>query len=217
MAVVFVLLFFFSIIMIPVALIKPVFATRGRTESRKKASLIYVAVFVLSFFGIALNAPTPVPDTQVAGEKIEATAQPESKTESNIQVPQVQPFVETQTPEALPTPTVKPTATPKPTQTPKPTVAPTIKPTPRSTAVPTIKPTPRPTPAITPVAAKTEAPSAGGSCKYSCSGPDKDCGDFSSHSEAQAFFNCCGFSATNDPMRLDGRGNSVDDGIACED
>ena len=49
-----------------------------------------------------------------------------------------------------------------------------------------------------------------GSCKYSCTGPDLDCSDFSSHAEAQAFFNCCGFTATNDPMRLDGRGNSVD-------
>lgn len=53
-----------------------------------------------------------------------------------------------------------------------------------------------------------------GSCKYSCSGPDKDCSDFSTHNEAQAFFNCCGFSATNDPMKLDSVG--VGDGIACE-
>lgn len=51
-------------------------------------------------------------------------------------------------------------------------------------------------------------------CKYSCSGPDRDCADFATHSEAQSFFNCCGFTATNDPMKLDGTG--VDDGIACE-
>ena len=139
MAVVFVLLFFFSIIMIPVALIKPSFATKGKVETRKKASLIYVALFVLSFFGIALNAPTPIPETQVAGEKIEASTKPETNTESNIQVPQVQQFVETQTPEPLPTATVKPTTIPKPT------IVPTIKPTPRPTAVPTIKPTPKPT------------------------------------------------------------------------
>lgn len=53
-----------------------------------------------------------------------------------------------------------------------------------------------------------------GACKYSCSGPDRDCSDFSSHAEAQAFFNCCGFSASNDPMRLDS--TKQGDGIACE-
>lgn len=53
-----------------------------------------------------------------------------------------------------------------------------------------------------------------GICKYFCAGPDKDCSDFSSHEEAQEFFNCCGFTAQNDPMRLDGVG--VGDGIACE-
>lgn len=60
----------------------------------------------------------------------------------------------------------------------------------------------------------SETTTIGGSCKYSCSSPDRDCSDFSSHSEAQAFFNCCGFTAQNDPMRLDNTG--VGDGIACE-
>lgn len=60
------------------------------------------------------------------------------------------------------------------------------------------------------------APTNGGrSCKYSCSGPDKDCSDFSTHAEAQSFFQCCGFSATNDPMRLDSA-KGVGNGIACE-
>lgn len=52
-------------------------------------------------------------------------------------------------------------------------------------------------------------------CKYSCSSPDQDCSDFSTHAEAQIFFNCCGFTASYDPMRLDkasGQGN----GLACE-
>ena len=53
-----------------------------------------------------------------------------------------------------------------------------------------------------------------GACKYSCTSPDRDCSDFSSHDEAQAFFNCCGFTAQNDPMKLDAVG--VGDGIACE-
>lgn len=56
--------------------------------------------------------------------------------------------------------------------------------------------------------------SGSGTCKYSCTSPDRDCSDFSSHAEAQTFFNCCGFSAENDPMKLDAVG--VGDGIACE-
>ena len=55
---------------------------------------------------------------------------------------------------------------------------------------------------------------SGGACKYSCSSPDRDCSDFSSHAEAQTFFNCCGFTAENDPMRLDNIG--IGDGVACE-
>ena len=57
--------------------------------------------------------------------------------------------------------------------------------------------------------------SSGGACKYSCTSPDRDCSDFSTHAEAQTFFNCCGFAASYDPMRLDkatGQGN----GLACE-
>ena len=41
------------------------------------------------------------------------------------------------------------------------------------------------------------------------SGPDRDCGDFSTQAEAQAFFEAAG---PGDPHRLDGDG----DGIACE-
>ncbi len=52
------------------------------------------------------------------------------------------------------------------------------------------------------------------SCLYSCSSPDRDCADFKTHAQAVAFFKCCGFTATNDPMRLDGMG--VDDGDPCE-
>lgn len=90
-----------------------------------------------------------------------------------------------------------PTPTPKPTFTPLPT--PTIK-----TQTPK-QPAPPPPQTVNPPAA----------CKYSCSGPDKDCKDFSTQAEAQTFFNCCGFSATNDPMRLD-KANGVGNGIACE-
>jgi endonuclease YncB( thermonuclease family) len=72
-------------------------------------------------------------------------------------------------------------------------------------------------PASTPAVKATVKPATQTqtSCQYSCSGPDRDCSDFSTHAQAQAFFGCCGFSASNDPMRLDkatGQGN----GLACE-
>lgn len=47
-----------------------------------------------------------------------------------------------------------------------------------------------------------------------CNGPDLDCSDFANHAEAQQFFNSCGWSAENDPMKLDSVG--VGDGVACE-
>lgn len=72
-------------------------------------------------------------------------------------------------------------------------------------SIPTVKPT---------VKTVITQPSSGGSCQYSCSSPDRDCADFSTHTQAQAFFNCCGFTANYDPMKLDSVG--IGDGIACE-
>jgi hypothetical protein len=53
-------------------------------------------------------------------------------------------------------------------------------------------------------------------CKYSCNKADgnKNCGDFTSKQDAQNFFNCCGFTATYDPMGLD-TSRGVGDGLAC--
>lgn len=45
---------------------------------------------------------------------------------------------------------------------------------------------------------------------------DKDCTDFSSYDEVVAYWNSKGYSRTNDPEKLDGWGNKVDDGIPCE-
>lgn len=84
-----------------------------------------------------------------------------------------------------------------------------------STQTPTKKPvTSNPPSSQTNTNTPSSTNTGGGVCKYSCSSPDRDCADFSSHSEAQTFFNCCGFTAQNDPMRLDNTG--VGDGIACE-
>lgn len=51
------------------------------------------------------------------------------------------------------------------------------------------------------------------SCQYSCD-EDRDCSDFRNHRQAQDFFSCCGFTADNDPMKLDSLGEG--NGIACE-
>lgn len=104
-----------------------------------------------------------------------------------------------------PQPTVPPLI-PAPTKTPQQVTSPVAEPIlrpPTQTPPPTLLPPPPPT-------------QLSGGCKYPCDGPDRDCPDFATHVEAQAFFNCCGFTATYDPMRLDGWGNKVDDGIACE-
>ncbi len=60
----------------------------------------------------------------------------------------------------------------------------------------------------------TPKPATINTTSKSCNGPDLDCKDFSSHSEAQAFFTNCGWSAEVDPMNLDLVG--VGDGIPCE-
>jgi len=61
----------------------------------------------------------------------------------------------------------------------------------------------------------TAAPVAQNACKYSCISPDRDCADFSSQADAQTFFLCCGFSASNDPMKLDATIASQRNGVAC--
>lgn len=58
----------------------------------------------------------------------------------------------------------------------------------------------------------TLAPS-GGNAVCTCSGPDLDCKDFSSHASAQACYNYCNSQGFGDVFRLDGNDN---DGLACE-
>lgn len=86
---------------------------------------------------------------------------------------------------------------------------------PVASMVPTSSPKATPKPTTSVKSNNSGSTSSGGSAGRSCSGPDLDCKDFATHAEAQAFFDGCGFTATNDPMKLDGTG--VDDGIACED
>lgn len=64
-------------------------------------------------------------------------------------------------------------------------------------------------PSAAPSAASSAPSTSSSSFVYDPSGPDKDCGDFSTQSEAQAFYEAAG---AGDPHRLDGN----DDGVACE-
>lgn len=66
-----------------------------------------------------------------------------------------------------------------------------------------------PTPAPTLEPAPITTPS--GSLPYDPNGPDRNCGDFATHAEAQAFYEAAGGPA-RDPHGLDGDG----DGVACE-
>jgi hypothetical protein len=104
----------------------------------------------------------------------------------------------------VPTPTAMPTtemSVIQPTETPIPATAEPVVVPATDTPVP-VAPTEAPA-----AAQPTAAPVAQGPCN--CSGPDLNCGDFSTHAEAQACFEFCG---AGDPFRLDGD----NDGVACE-
>lgn len=66
---------------------------------------------------------------------------------------------------------------------------------------------PPPTAAAVPIRQSSAAPSL----RYEPRGPDRNCGDFRTHAEAQAFFIAAG-GPQRDPHRLDGN----NDGRACE-
>jgi len=101
-----------------------------------------------------------------------------------------------------PTPTTKSmdrlTVTPTPAETQTPAESPTIPPS----------PTESPTPARAPTAASPPTPPA---LRYDPFGPDRNCGDFRTQREAQAFYEAAGGPA-RDSHKLD-RDN---DGVACQ-
>ena len=153
----------------------------------------------------ASPTPTATPTATVT-PKATPTARPTATPRTAAATPTARPTATpTHTPE--PTPTATPrtaTATPTPTSTPTP--PPTATPTPTPTATPTATPTPTPpgateSPTPTPTVFSTATPSV----------PDRNCSDFDTWAEAQAFFESEG-GPESDPHRLDNDG----DGIACE-
>ena len=149
---------------------------------------------------------TQVPATATARPRARATSTPAPATPTPRPRPTSTPRPATATPEPAPTPTFTPTATPTPSAH---TATPTATPTPAGDGqAATLTATPTPalasetvTPTPTPTAMPTTAPAS----------PDRNCSDFDTWAEAQAFFEAEGGPET-DRHRLDHDG----DGIACE-
>jgi micrococcal nuclease len=70
-----------------------------------------------------------------------------------------------------------------------------------------------PTQEILPTAPSGRTENSGGNAPCDCSGPDLDCGDFSTHAAAQACYTYCVSQGFGDIFRLGGNDN---DGLACE-
>jgi len=71
-------------------------------------------------------------------------------------------------------------------------------------------PPPPPTPTPAAIEGEAQSPASDVELRYDPHGPDRDCGDFQTHAQAQAFYEAAGGPA-QDPHRLDADG----DGIAC--
>ena len=83
-----------------------------------------------------------------------------------------------------------------------------------TTRIPIVTPTNTPTPSTSfPAPAPTNTPTStlAPTPRYDPHGPDRDCGDFDTQSEAQVFYIAAG-GPDRDPHRLDGN----KDGVACE-
>jgi micrococcal nuclease len=72
-------------------------------------------------------------------------------------------------------------------------------------------PTTAPEALASPTPVPNRAGSGSGGLRYDPSGPDRDCADFDTQQEAQAFFIAAG-GPEEDPHRLDGD----HDGVVCE-
>ena len=111
------------------------------------------------------------------------------------------------------------TPTPEEALSPSPTVEPSPAPMAEPSPIRTVEPSPIPTaePSPIPTAEPSPTPTAEsgfgeqGNLRYDPEGPDRNCSDFETRTEAMAFFKAAG-GPEKDPHRLDGDGN----GIPCE-
>lgn len=164
--------------------------------------LLTLLTLTLALVGCGDVVPTPAPILPTVNLKLAATPLPTQA----IEVPTVLLVAPTLPPQ----PIIAPTNTPVPptevsTNTPEPTLPPTPEPTQEP---PTVVPT-KPPPTALPT--KAALPSSGYTGPYDPFGPDRDCPDFSTHDEAQRFFEAAG-GPGKDRHRLDGD----HDDVACE-
>lgn len=194
---------FVSFIFLVLSIIKPALVQsilkREFTRSRG------IKYFGGGLLGLLVLAGVFTPSVSVESDKIQGVAT-ENQIESSTS-PSVTPSLE-----PIPSPSEIPSPTPQPSAAASITPSPTVKPTPKPTVTPTPKPSVAakpivtPTPTIAPTPAPTIAPAP------QLTSADKDCKDFSNHSEAQAYFNSKGGSASNNVDDLD----RDRDGLACE-
>ena len=189
--------FLIALILLPFAIWKPKTFLKNPNASRKMAGLVFGSAIFASFIGVGLTADPSI--TKVESEPLDQTVKTESLEAEEI----IQEATSSSTLVPIPTPIFTPTLIP----TSKPTIIPTF--TPKPTSIPTAAATSKPV-----VQQKIDSEPKNNAWGKSCSGVDYDCADFSSQSDAQAFFNGCGFTIENDPMKLDSIG--LGDGIACE-
>lgn len=197
MAYFFLLCFFISCLGLIIALVKPATITSKLNLKPSRLKLAgMMGILILVFF--VLTGVTASP--KVASDK--QINQPEIKGAETTVSPSITPL--TASPQAAASPSLTPPPTATPTSQPSPTPKLTPKPSPVVKS-PTPKPTstPLPSPVIVPPITPQPPVSDTG---------DKDCGDFSSHAEAQAYFNAKGGSPSNNVDDLD----RDHDGIACE-
>jgi hypothetical protein len=169
-------------------------ATVPQTEAKKKDKYLLLKLFggafaTLGFIGLFNGSSTSQTLDQPETNIVQPTSQFES-TLSPFPTEQILGTTDDEDKEKEPTPT----------NTIVPMKGPTSKPTPVSTKVEKVENT-QPSDEI-----RQFEPSR------NSGGGDKDCADFSTHEEAQAYFESKGGSATNNVDRLDGD----HDGLACE-
>ena len=109
MTALFTVLFILSLVMLPVTLIKPSWATRGMSNNRKKTFILYLGAVL--FFAVLAGATTSAskPVTQVVEETRTSTQPPVTTQENSLpQLPVNPTFIPTPEPVETPNPTLTP-------------------------------------------------------------------------------------------------------------
>lgn len=206
MANLFALTFLLSLLALPIGLANPkLFQNLAKRllssdATRKNVSIGLLTTALVSFIGIGITAPrqstvNPL-ENSVAGanvlEAFEGLAEESVVDEANI------------------TEEINAVEEPKPVEETKSTTTPTAEPEVKTQVLPQAETEPEPEPVYEPTPTPTPAPAAP---TYQCGGDYYNCGDFSTHNQAQAVHDYCKAQGYGDIHGLDGNDN---DGLACE-